>query len=203
MSPTGVLVATWILAALVGGLYVWFMVWRVRVDRRKKAAAVDDATRMSLAIEKAAQLAGERRDERPRIDAPQSPPVGPSVSARTPGPVVTPAARTVAGALAGISLPYDLVPLTTLADRPGVGDRVAFWTNTAPAEAVGRAMTDELERLGYTVSSIDEQSLTAHRDDQRVHAVIHPDGRAAIIGDKQAFESVPERSVVVEVWLLE
>jgi len=200
MSPTGVLVVTWMLAGLVGGLYVWFIVWRVRVDRRKKAADAADASRMSSAIEQAAKLATEFKDPRSPIDsAGVHGAVNTSVTARDP--VVAAAARTVAGALAGISLPYDLVPLTTLIDRPGAGDRVAFWTNTAPAEAVGDAITVELERLGYAVTPLDEQSLAALRDGQTVRAVIHPDGRAAVIGDRHAFESVPEHSVVVEVWL--
>src|SRR4051812_21439269 len=159
MSTSTVLVVTWVLAGLVVGLYVWFVVWRVRVDRRKKAGEVDDATRMSSAIDKAARLSAELDAERPPVIAP---PTG--AVAAAPAAVPGASEATVAGALAGISLPNDLAPLTTMTDRPGVGDRVAFWTDTAPADVVGRAFEHELERLGYAVSTTDAHSLSAQRD---------------------------------------
>jgi hypothetical protein len=103
--------------------------------------------------------------------------------------------------LSGISLPNDLVPLTTLSARPGVGDRVAFWTDRAPVEIVGPAFASELERLGYTTVPLDERSLSAQREHERLLVMIHPDGATAIIGGQLAFASVPEMSVVIEVWV--
>jgi hypothetical protein len=108
---------------------------------------------------------------------------------------------TVAELLSGISLPNDLVPLTTIGPRTGAGDRVAFWTDRAPAEIVGPAFADELERLGYGVSTLDAQSLSAVRDGDRLLIVIHPDGAVANVGGQLAFTSVPENSVVIEVWV--
>jgi hypothetical protein len=108
---------------------------------------------------------------------------------------------TVASLLVGIALPRDLAPLTTLSPRPAVGDRVAFWTDRCPAEVVGPEFANELERLGYTVVPLDERSLSAQRDHDRLLVVIHPDGARAIIGDQLAFSTVPDLSVVIEVWI--
>jgi hypothetical protein len=187
MDPKAVLVITWVLAALVVAAYIWFVVWRFRVEKRKKAAQDVTDTAMSDAIARAAA------------------PVVSSSAVLTPTPVVEPlraaVETTVASCLSGIALPNDLVPLTTIAPRPAVGDRVAFWTDRAPADIVGPAFAAELERLGYTVESLDERTLSAQRDDVRVLVMIHPDGARATIGDQQAFSSVPEHSVVIETWL--
>jgi hypothetical protein len=103
----------------------------------------------------------------------------------------------VAEALAGIHLPNGLAPLTTMAERGGVGDRVAFWTDV-PAEVVGPAFGDELERLGYATTSLDQDTLAAQRGGTNLVAVIHPDGPKATIGTQP---SVPELSTVIEIWL--
>jgi len=226
MNSTTVLIGTWVLAAAVVGAYIWFVLWRVRADKRKKAAALDDTARMNAAIaattarlasmepsadspliEPAVQaaLAEERAEERaePRVAA--GPATAAAAAAAPTGAAFVgtapPRSPTVAGALAGINLPNDLTPLTMVADRPGVGDRVVFFTKTAPAETVGTAFGDELERLGYTVAPLDTQTVAATRGDQRLILVIHPDGAAAKIGDVKAFASVPDLSVVVEVWI--
>ena len=78
---------------------------------------------------------------------------------------------------------------------------MVFWTDRAPVEIVGPAFADELERLGYGVVTLDERTLSAHRDDDRLMVMVHPDGNRAIIGDQLAFSTVPERSVVIEVWV--
>jgi hypothetical protein len=206
MDPKIVLLLTWVLAGLVVAAYIWFVVWRFRVERRKKAAeAVSDAA-MSEAIAKTAQQAAPANAPTARSSstAPSSPPpsVGaPTVSSGTVAPVVPVTEATVAGHLAGIALPHDLVPLTTILTRPAVGDRVAFWTDRAPVEIVGPAFAEELERLGFTVTAIDERTLSVHRGDDRLLVMIHPDGSKAVIGDQLAFSTVPEHSVVVEVWV--
>src|SRR5687767_13807511 len=191
MDSKTVLVFTWFLAASVIGLYIWFVVWRLRVDRRKKQdeTAADDA--MSDAI---ARTAAQLRPE----------PSSPSAAA-TPVPAapVTPVRTdtTVAHLVAGIALPHELAPLTTMAPRERVGDRVAFWTDRAPAEVVGPAFASELERLGYTVASLDERTLSALRDDDQLIVTVHPEGKDAYVDGQVAFPSVPEHSVVIEVWV--
>lgn len=211
MDPTVVLIITWVTAGLVVAAYVWFVVWRYRVDRRKKAAEAASDEQMRGAISRLAPKAPAPSAATPvAATQPVSPPasaVAPDVAPRTdvdgPRPVAAGEAGTVAGALAGVQLPNDLAPLTTMAPRLGSGDRVAFWTDTAPFETVGPAFSGELERLGYDVQTLETGSLAAQRDDVRLLVVVHPDGRTARISDEPAFPSVPENSVVVEVWLPE
>jgi hypothetical protein len=88
-----------------------------------------------------------------------------------------------------------------MASRSAVGDRVAFWTDVAPAEIVGPAFADELERLGYSVSPLDDRTLSATRHRMELVVAIHPDGRGAIVDGQVGFPSVPEFSVVIEVWV--
>lgn len=201
MDPKVVLIFTWLVAGLVIALYIWFVVWRYRAERRKKAEIAAGESAMSDAIAKTAAqptASGAR--------------IGPSATeshAETAGVLADPlsvigapvAEATVAGLLSGIALPNDLVPLSTIGPRAAVGDRVAFWTNRAPAEIVGPAFADELERLGYTVQSLDEQSLSAERGNDRLLVVVHPDGERAIVSGELAFTTVPELSVVIEVWV--
>jgi hypothetical protein len=201
MGSSGILVFTWVAVGLVVAGYVWFIVWRVRAEKRKKAA--------------------EARAQQPMKDALRSPvldtplPVVPppvttttgtqSAQAAASATVVTEpkAHATVIEALSGIHLPCDLVPLTTMAARPGVGDRIGFWTDGAPAETVGPAFAAELERLGYEVDATADARLHAHRAGTELVVVLHPDPLLATIADKPAFPSVPELAVVVEAWLPE
>ncbi|MEY2452785.1 MAG: hypothetical protein QOD92_2359 [Acidimicrobiaceae bacterium] len=198
MDPKVVLVTTWVLAGLVVAAYIWFVVWRFRVEKRKKEAQdVTDAA-MSDAIAKTAKTAAAASAApvpSPAATPTPAPPT-PVVEAIQPIPEAT-----VASYLSGISLPHDLVPLTTMLARPAVGDRVAFWTDRAPAEIVGPAFAAELERLGYTVQPLDERTLSAQRDGARLLVMIHADGASAVIGDQLAFSTVPEHSVVIETWV--
>jgi hypothetical protein len=189
MNPTVVLALTWIFAGLVVAVYVWFVVWRFRADRRKRQEQEIADEAMSDAIVKTAQ----------QLSAP--PPVVAAPMAPAAQPMTAPVAVTVASLMSGIVLPHELAPLTTLAPRPAAGDRVAFWTDRAPAEVVGPAFANELERVGYGVVPLDERSLSAQRGSDRLLVVIHPDGAQATIGDQLAFSSVPDLSVVIEVWL--
>jgi hypothetical protein len=200
MDPKVVLVTTWVLAGLVVAAYIWFVVWRFRVEKRKKEAqGVTDAA-MSDAIAKTAAAASAAP-----VPSPAAMPTPASPTPASPTPVVEPIPpmpeATVASCLSGISLPHDLVPLTTMLARPAIGDRVAFWTDRAPAEIVGPAFSAELERLGYTVQPLDERTLSAQRDGARLLVMIHADGASAVIGDQLAFSTVPEHSVVIETWL--
>ena len=50
MDPQVVLVFTWVVAGVVVAAYVWFVVWRYRVERRKKAAQDIEDSSMSASI---------------------------------------------------------------------------------------------------------------------------------------------------------
>jgi hypothetical protein len=203
MSSSGILLVTWVLVGVVVAAYIWFVVWRVRAERRKKAAqAAADAP-----LKAALQSPDLDAPSKPQVaSSPAAPPVAPAsvpAPAAAAAPVATQSRLTIVQALTGIQLPNDLVPLTTMAPRLGVGDRVAFWTDAAPAEVVGPAFAGELERLGYEVTPRDLVTLVAQRDDIRLTVVLHPDALLATIDDKPLFPSVPERAVVVEAWLTE
>jgi len=218
MDPQVVVVLTWVVAGLVVAAYIWFIVWRYRVEQRKKAADAVEEAKMSDTIARTAQ----RMDEAVSTSAPPLPKRTPATTLPSassgpadPLPTSAPVSRpepmrsepstsreaTVADRVSGIRLPHDLAPLTTMAPRLAAGDRVAFWTDRAPVEVVGPAFADELERLGYTVASLDPQSLAATRNDDHLMVVIHPDGPAARVDGQLAFTSVPEHSVVIEVWI--
>src|SRR5258706_5701458 len=162
MDPKVVLAFTWILAGLVVAAYIWFVLWRLRVDRRKQETqgVADEA--MSDAIARTARrlssVTPEMPPTAPPADAPSAPasPSDPSTMSSSGVPTSGPSLlgrrseATVADLVSGIALPSDLVPLTTIAPRAAVGDRGAFWTDRAPAEVVGPAFAAELERLGFT-----------------------------------------------------
>jgi hypothetical protein len=209
MDPKVVLVLTWVVAGLVVAAYIWFVVWRFRVDRRKKEAQALADGAMSDVIAKTAQRLSSM-PATPTVPPVQATPSAPTdsyaistaeVPRREPPPLAPTSEATVASLVSGIALPHDLAPLTTMAPRPAVGDRVAFWTDRAPAEIVGPAFATELERLGYRMVPLDERTLSAQRDNDRLLVVVHPDADRAIIGGTLAFTSVPERSVVIEVWV--
>jgi hypothetical protein len=208
MDPKLVLLLTWIVAGLVVAAYIWFVVWRFRVDRRKKEAQAIADGAMSDAIALTAQQLSPMRTTPTPATGPSTPTASSLPSAirdalptQEASPVAPTSTATVAGLVSGIALPSDLVPLTTIAPRPATGDRVAFWTDRAPAEIVGPAFATELERLGFTMIPLDERTLSAQRDKDRLVVMIHPDADSAIIGGQLAFTSVPERSVVIEVWV--
>ena len=110
----------------------------------------------------------------------------------------TSARPTVAEALQGIAMPCGLAPVV----RPGEGlladFRVAFLTHTSDAATVGAAVGDELERLGYTLSTTSNTEALARRGDIVVRLVIYPQPGDVLRGDDPVFPVAPEGSVGVE-----
>jgi hypothetical protein len=213
-------VITWALVGVVVAAYILFVVWRFRAERRKKEAEEAAQAPMRAALHSPDLGAPSASPSPPVAAAPSTAPVAAAASAARAEPSAlvatkpaeaapeaapggSPRVTTVAAALAGIRLPADLSPLTTMTPRVAVGDRVAFWTNTVPAEIVGPAFADELVRLGFDVETTDVSTLHAERDDAQLTVVLHPEGLLATIDDQPAFPSLPERAVVVEIWLPE
>jgi hypothetical protein len=112
-----------------------------------------------------------------------------------PLPRSAPAAG-VADALAGIQMPCDLVPLVL--DRLA-SDRITLSTTGYPAEAVGTALADEVERLGYALRPMSDHELLATRGATGLRLTIRPPD-----ADGRHFEhpTAREDSVVVEIALL-
>jgi hypothetical protein len=211
-----VLLATWAAVGVVVLLYILFIVWRVRVDRRKKAkpqdaAAATDEARLARALDAAARLASQEGGAAPTAPTTTAPAAAPAPTISAPPisappsapPVLAPTRQpdTVAQLLAGIRLPRDLAPLTTMANRPGAGDRVAFWTDRAGAEVVGPEFVDELERIGCEVTQLDVSLFAINRDGGRANAMLYADGHNATIDGARAYPSVPANAFVVEIWL--
>ncbi len=107
---------------------------------------------------------------------------------------VVPAAG-VAEALVGIRMPCDLVPLVV--DRLSTG-RIALSTTGYPAEVVGTALADELERLGYVLRPLTDVDLIATRGATELHLRIE---QANIDGRHLDHPTAREDSVVVEIEL--
>jgi hypothetical protein len=102
----------------------------------------------------------------------------------------------VADALAGIQMPCDLVPLVL--DRLA-SDRITLSTTGYPAEAVGTALADEVERLGYALRPMSDHELLATRGSTGLRLTIRPPD---VDGRHFEHPNAREDSVVVEIALL-
>jgi hypothetical protein len=129
-----------------------------------------------------------------------APPPGPRVAT-----IARPAAVTVAQVIAGIEMPCGLVPLT-LSDhdlRFDTGQRARFFTTEAPAVVVSAQLTEELERIGLTVSPDGDRRAVAQRGRLAVELRINTVG-ALIDGVASVeYRSAPPDSVVVEFNVLQ
>jgi hypothetical protein len=208
-----ILIATWAIVAVVVVAYAAFVVWRVRVQRRKnapaavEAAGADDA-RLARALEAAARIAGTPPIPPVPASAPEMPTASGSPVAANPieaeaatTEADAPGVSSVAELLEGIKLPNDLAPLTTMAPREGAGDRVAFWTDTAPIEIVGPAFIAALALIGCEISQLSVEQFALRRKGTRAMTVFYPDGRLAMIDGAPGYPSVPTAAFVVEVYL--
>lgn len=94
-------------------------------------------------------------------------------------------------------MPCDLVPVIdpTAMDAQW---RVAFSTRGVPPAEVGSKVGDELERLGYTLRSLNETEVQATRNDDvlTVRLIVNPE--AAQRDGRPAFPTLAPGSIVVE-----
>ncbi|MEM9466263.1 MAG: hypothetical protein AAGA90_12885 [Actinomycetota bacterium] len=130
-------------------------------------------------------------DGAPEHDIPAARPATPS----NPDGLLPAAARakTLAEALEGIHMPGDLVPVPD--ERPDPR-HMLFATTTTPADAVGTALADELERLGFDLIPMDERSIAAVKPEARIEVRILPDEAAGTPGP--LFGRVAPGSTVTE-----
>ncbi len=112
-----------------------------------------------------------------------------------PAPRSAPAAG-VADALVGIRMPCDLVPLVL--NRLDT-DHITLSTTGNPAEVVGTALADEVERLGYVLRPLSDHEVLATRGATELRLTIRPPGPD---GRHLAHPSARDDSVVVEIALL-
>jgi hypothetical protein len=117
-------------------------------------------------------------------------PLSPTGSGTGPKP-------TVADVLTGIRMPSGLVPLV-IDDRSLDPYRVVFVTTGIAAPEVGAAVGDELERLGFTLSTTSNTQAWAERDGLQVAVTLVPAAHQIMDGDRRVYPTVPPDSVVVE-----
>lgn len=117
----------------------------------------------------------------------------------TPPPTATVRATTLPELLAGITLPHELVPLTQAGVRIDLSTHVVVSTTKASAPVVRDGLTDELERLGYTVEQESMLTLVATGPRGRVTADVHADASAVQDAGTPRFPTAAAGSVVVEL----
>ena len=103
----------------------------------------------------------------------------------------------VAAALTGVRLPDDLVPFVgsgTSVDP----HQVLFLAPTLPAAEVGRALGDELERLGYRVASESDVVAVATKGSAVLRVALHPDPANERVDGVRRFPTAPASGVVIE-----
>jgi hypothetical protein len=104
----------------------------------------------------------------------------------------------VARVLKGIAMPDELAPVINVDASDLSGLRVAFSAVGADPSRVGRAVGDELERLGFTLQSLSDTQLGAQRDDDELVVTIYTDpARVQRLGTP-AFPALPAGAIVVE-----
>jgi hypothetical protein len=108
---------------------------------------------------------------------------------------------TVGDLVRGIALPHELAPLTMITPRFDVRDRVAFWTDRAPAEAVGTAVGAELKRLGFTLEPLASEIIRAVRGGESLYTRVHAAPALSTVNGEPAFPSAPADSIVLEMWV--
>ena len=106
---------------------------------------------------------------------------------------------TVAEALSGITMPCGLSPVVDGSVSIPNPFRVAFLTTAADAATVGAGMGDELERLGFQLSTAAATELLARKPGVELRVVLYPTPSAARRGLDVIFPVAPDGSVGVEL----
>lgn len=126
----------------------------------------------------------------------------PSPATPAPGPRTDlPPATTLIEALGGISMPCDLLPLTSAEGRV-LGEReLLLATSGHPAEDVGEAFAAALEALGYEILPMGPVTVMATRGPDRITVVLHERPYDELSGKRSAFPTTKPGDVVLELRL--
>lgn len=110
-----------------------------------------------------------------------------------------PRSRSLAEAVDGIAMPCDLAPLMgTGAIDPR---EVSFFTHGHAPASVGSALADELERLGYSITPLDDRSILAERGPDGVEARLMSTELVSEEVMRELHPSAPEGALVVQLKL--
>lgn len=104
-------------------------------------------------------------------------------------------------ALAGISLPCDLMPLTTVEGRVLTDREVLLMTREHSPETVGSALGEALEQIGYQVTRMGGNDAIAARGPDQIRVTVHGRPDTLLVGKKPAFPTAAADSVLVELEL--
>jgi hypothetical protein len=126
---------------------------------------------------------------------------GPTDPGQPGQPVTSPTSGrpTVAEAVQGIAMPCGLSPVIDGSSSLPNPFRVSFLTTLAPAPEVGRALADELERLGFVLSTAAPTELVARRGETQLRVVLFPTASSATHGLQPLFPAAPPGAVGVEL----
>jgi hypothetical protein len=96
-------------------------------------------------------------------------------------------------------MPCGLAPVIDGAQSIPNPFRAAFLTTTADAAAVGAGLADELERLGFTLSTPTATELLARRDSTELRVILYVSPATATRGLDRIFPAAPAGAVGVEL----
>ncbi len=210
-TPLVVLFYVWLLVSL------GILVYRVVTKKSRQAVVTratdsDRALRTDWAPPPGSSPAGGPSSIPTGPTMPPSPPVprstaGEGPAASTPPPAVAPRrtdlppATTLIEALAGITMPCDLLPLTS-AQRRVLGERALLLiTSGHPADDVGEAFAEALEALGYEITPMGPVTVMATRGPDRITVVLHERPYDELSGKRSAFPTAKPGDVVLELRL--
>jgi hypothetical protein len=186
---------------LVAGFWIWFACSVVILLRRAfRRSRTGRAPRPGTRPRPAAAPAGPPD----RADAEDHAVV--AAGAAASNDVIAPSAvaaktRTIADVLRGMSLPCDLGPLTVPGSTIDFERRAAFYTVSHPAEVVGTAVADELERIGMHFAALTHNTGLATRGDVMVRVGVHSIGPSINGVADLGYPTAPPHSVVVDIEL--
>lgn len=141
-----------------------------------------------------------------RTSGPDHPPAPPTPPAATASPTAgsgddpRPAASLME-ALAGITLPCDLLPLTTVEGRTLGSRELLLVTSDHPAPEVGRALADAIAALGYDVTPLGDHRALASRGPDQITLILHDRPETVLAGTRPAFPTTRHGDVIVELRL--
>lgn len=134
-------------------------------------------------------------------EPPPSGPAGtPPPSTTAPGGAGRPSASLME-ALAGITLPCDLLPLTTVEGRTLGPRELVLATTGYSGPEVGRALGAALAALGYSITPLGSSRALAERGPDHVTLTIHDRPDTLLVGTRPQYPTAPADAVVVELRL--
>jgi hypothetical protein len=160
----------------------------------EEASSGESLVQAVIREELAKKRAAERGEPEPSDAAP---PAGRSGLFASGGAGADRGRVSVAAALTGVRLPDSLVPLVGH-DTQVDPHQVTFVSTTDGAAAIGSALGDELERLGYRLTSESDVVAVATKGEAELRITLYPDAANERVDGAARFPTAPGGSVVVE-----